>query len=35
MRHTPSQLPLMMPWIAHPHAQELAAESALLDDNVD
>jgi transposase, IS5 family len=32
MRHTSPQLPLMTPWIAHPHADELAAMSALLDE---
>jgi transposase, IS5 family len=32
MRHSSSQLPLMTQWIAHPHAQELAAMSALLDE---
>jgi transposase, IS5 family len=32
MRHTSSQLPLTAPWIAHPHAEELAAMSALLDE---
>lgn len=32
MRHTAPQLPLMTQWIAHPHAQELAAMSALLDE---
>ena len=31
MRHTSPQLPLSAPWIAHPHAAELAAMSALLD----
>lgn len=31
MRHTSPQLPLVAPWIAHPHADELAALSALLD----
>src|SRR5829696_6332394 len=34
MRHTSSQLPLMTQWIAHPHAQELAAMSALLDEQL-
>lgn len=32
MRHTSPQLPLSTPWIAHPHAKELAAMSALLDE---
>jgi transposase, IS5 family len=32
MRHTSPQLPLSAPWIGHPHAQELAAMSALLDE---
>lgn len=32
MRHTSPQLPLTAPWIAHPHAMELAAMSALLDE---
>jgi IS5 family transposase len=32
MRHTSLQLPLVAPWIAHPHAAELAAMSALLDE---
>ena len=32
MRHSSSQLPLMTQWIAHPHAQELAAMSALLNE---
>lgn len=31
MRHASPQLPLTAPWIAHPHAVELAAMSALLD----
>lgn len=31
MRHTSPQLPLTAPWIAHAHATELAAMSALLD----
>lgn len=31
MRHTSPQLPLAAPWIAHAHATELAAMSALLD----
>ena len=31
MRHTSPQLPVSAPWIAHPHAAELAAMSALLD----
>ena len=31
MRHHTSQLPLVAPWIAHAHAAELAAMSALLD----
>lgn len=31
MRHLSSQLPLTTPWIDHPHAEELAAMSALLD----
>lgn len=31
MRHSTLQLPLTAPWIAHPHAVELAAMSALLD----
>lgn len=31
MRHSSLQLPLTAPWIAHPHAVELAAMSALLD----
>ena len=31
MRHTSSQLPLTAPWIAHDHAADLAAMSALLD----
>src|SRR5437867_7008562 len=31
MRHLSPQLPLVPPWIAHPHADELAAMSALLD----
>ena len=32
MRHTSPQLPLVAPWIAHAHAIELAAMSALLDE---
>lgn len=32
MRHTSPQLPLTAPWIAHAHATELAAMSALLDE---
>jgi IS5 family transposase len=32
MRHTSPQLPLTAPWIAHVHAAELAAMSALLDE---
>ena len=32
MRHSSPQLPLTVPWIAHPHAAELAATSALLDE---
>lgn len=32
MRHTSPQLPLIAPWIAHAHAAELAAMSALLDE---
>ena len=32
MRHMSPQLPLMTPWIAHPHSVELAAMSALLDE---
>lgn len=32
MRHDSSQLPLTAPWIDHPHATELAALSALLDE---
>lgn len=32
MRHTSPQLPLTAPWIAHPHAKELAAMSTLLDE---
>lgn len=32
MRHLSPQLPLTAPWIAHPHAAELAAMSALLDE---
>ena len=32
MRHTSPQLPLVAPWIAHAHAVELAAMSALLDE---
>ena len=32
MRHTSPQLPLVAPWIAHPHAVELQAMSALLDE---
>jgi len=32
MRHSSPQLPLMTQWIAHPHAEELAAMSALLDE---
>ena len=31
MRHHSLQLPLTAPWIAHPHAADLAAMSALLD----
>lgn len=31
MRHLSPQLPLSAPWIAHPHATELAAMSAVLD----
>lgn len=31
MRHSSSQLPLTAPWIAHAHAADLAAMSALLD----
>ena len=32
MRHLSPQLPLTAPWIAHAHAAELAAMSALLDE---
>ena len=32
MRHMSSQLPLTVPWIAHSHADELAAMSVLLDE---
>ena len=32
MRHVTAQLPLTAPWIAHPHAVELAGMSALLDE---
>ena len=32
MRHVSPQLPLTAPWIAHPHATELATMSALLDE---
>ena len=32
MRHDSLQLPLVAPWIAHPHAVELTAMSALLDE---
>ncbi len=32
MRHTSPQLPLVAPWIAHPHAVELAAMSAVLNE---
>src|ERR1017187_4902227 len=32
MRHLSPQLPLTAPWIAHPHARELAAMSALLNE---
>ena len=32
MRHVSPQLPLVAPWIAHTHAVELAAMSALLDE---
>lgn len=32
MRHTSPQLPLTAPWIGHEHAAELAAMSALLDE---
>jgi IS5 family transposase len=32
MRHRSPQLPLTAPWIAHPHAEELAAMSALLEE---
>ena len=32
MRHLSPQLPLTAPWIAHAHATELAAISALLDE---
>ena len=32
MRHLSPQLPLTVPWIAHAHATELAAMSALLDE---
>ncbi|MGQ0649698.1 MAG: ISNCY family transposase [Gemmatimonadaceae bacterium] len=32
MRHLSPQLPLATPWIDHPHAEELAAMSALLDE---
>lgn len=32
MRHTSPQLPLAAPWISHDHAAELAAMSALLDE---
>jgi transposase, IS5 family len=32
MRHSSPQLPLTAPWIAHPHADELAEMSALLDE---
>src|SRR6266566_3792422 len=32
MRHLSAQLPLTAPWIAHPHAKELAAVSAILDE---
>lgn len=31
MRHSSLQLPLTAPWVAHDHATELAAMSALLD----
>ncbi len=31
MRHTSTQLPFAAPWIAHPHASDLAAMSAVLD----
>lgn len=32
MRHLSAQLPLAAPWIDHPHARDLAAMSAVLDD---
>ena len=32
MRHSSAQLVLTPPWVAHPHAHELAAMSALLDE---
>ena len=32
MRHSSPQLPLLTQWIAHPHADDLAAMSALLDE---
>lgn len=32
MRHLSAQLPLATPWIAHAHARELAAMSAMLDE---
>ena len=32
MRHTSPQLPFTAPWISHAHATELAAMSALLDE---
>lgn len=32
MRHTSPQLPLVAPWIAHAHATDLAAMSAVLDE---
>ena len=32
MRHMSPQLPLTAPWVAHSHAAELAAMSALLDE---
>ncbi|HJS42966.1 MAG TPA: ISNCY family transposase [Gemmatimonadales bacterium] len=35
MRHASPQLPLTAPWIDHPHAHELAAMSALLDEQPD
>ena len=32
MRHESPQLPLVAPWIAHAHATDLAAMSAVLDE---